>query len=135
MVIGYLRPECLWRSASPRSDQPADFSVFPRIRSPIRAAAERRDTDTLSLPPLITFPVPPPDTPSVSCPAQTMSAATSRLSALLSHFTSTGSKGSAPSTSSSSPEGRYQHNVNFHTLSPTFFLPRAAAIEPEVSLL
>lgn len=55
-----------------------------------------------------------------------MSAAKSRLSSLLGHF--------APSHGgpTASP-AQYEHSVNFHTLSPTTFLPRAAAIEPEVS--
>lgn len=47
-----------------------------------------------------------------------MSDAKSRLSGLLGHFV-----GSQPAP-----------KINFHTLSPTFFLPRAAAIEPEVSI-
>lgn len=46
-----------------------------------------------------------------------MSGAVSRLSGLLGHF--------VPGA---------EQRVNFHTLSPTFFLPRAAAIEPEVCL-
>lgn len=45
-----------------------------------------------------------------------MSVAKSRLSGLLGHF-------SAPA----------EPRVNHHALSPTFFLPRAAAIEPDVS--
>lgn len=47
-----------------------------------------------------------------------MSDAKSRLSGLLGHFV-----GSQPVP-----------KINFHTLSPTFFLPRTAAIEPEVSI-
>lgn len=54
--------------------------------------------------------------------------AKSRLSALLGHFSSAEPQGSSPEA-----PARYEHRVNFHTLSPTFFLPRAAAIEPEVS--
>ncbi|EYE99358.1 putative AMP-binding domain protein [Aspergillus ruber CBS 135680] len=46
-----------------------------------------------------------------------MSDAKSRLSGLLGHFV-----GSQPAP-----------KINFHTLSPTFFLPRAAAIEPEAT--
>jgi hypothetical protein len=46
-----------------------------------------------------------------------MSGAKSRLSGLLGHFVSGGAE---------------NHRLNFHTLSPTYFLPRAAAIEPEV---
>ena len=51
-----------------------------------------------------------------------MSDAKSRLSGLLGHFVG------------AAPPPRFEHQINFHTLSPTFFLPRAAAIEPEVSL-
>ncbi|PLB42035.1 putative AMP-binding domain protein [Aspergillus candidus] len=51
-----------------------------------------------------------------------MSSAKSRLSGLLGHF-------------ASSEPPRYEHNVNFHTLSPTFFLPRAAAVEPEAEAI
>lgn len=50
-----------------------------------------------------------------------MSGSKSRLSGLLGHFT-----GSTPPV---------EHRVNTHTLSPTFFLPRAAAVEPNVSSL
>jgi hypothetical protein len=59
-----------------------------------------------------------------------MSSPKSRLSKLASHF--------APSSSSASvvdlshPYTEYNHHHNSHTLSPTYFLPRAAAIEPEV---
>ncbi|KAK5201632.1 hypothetical protein LTR16_001994 [Cryomyces antarcticus] len=55
-----------------------------------------------------------------------MSGAFSRLSRLAAHLV----------TSSSSPtaadpvKSEYKHRYNFHTLSPTAFLPRAAAIEP-----
>ncbi|OGM43036.1 AMP-binding domain protein [Aspergillus bombycis] len=47
-----------------------------------------------------------------------MSGAVSRLSGLLGHF--------VPGA---------EQRVNFHTLSPTFFLPRAAAIEPEAEAI
>ena len=50
-----------------------------------------------------------------------MSGAQSRLSKLASHF-----------LSSSPPTSDFQHRYNIHSLSPTFFLPRAAAIEPDV---
>ena len=53
-----------------------------------------------------------------------MSGAQSRLSKLASHFL-----GSSPSTSD------FQHRYNIHSLSPTFFLPRAAAIEPDVGTI
>lgn len=53
----------------------------------------------------------------------TASTATSRLSSILSHIIPS-SKPTTSTTASSS------HGLNFHTLSPTAFLPRAAAIEP-----
>ncbi|GLI78057.1 hypothetical protein PoHVEF18_006356 [Penicillium ochrochloron] len=52
-----------------------------------------------------------------------MSGVTSRLSGLLGHFT--GSPAPAP----------FEHRFNHHTLSPTFFLPRAAAIEPNAEAI
>lgn len=55
--------------------------------------------------------------PASSC---TMSGVKSRLSSLLGHI----SPGSA--------QAPFEHRFNNHTLSPTFFLPRAAAIEPDV---
>lgn len=53
------------------------------------------------------------------------SSAKSRLSNLVSHFlpTTTATPDNVPDT--------YTHNHNNHTLSPTSFLPRAAAIEPD----
>jgi acyl-CoA synthetase (AMP-forming)/AMP-acid ligase II len=54
-----------------------------------------------------------------------MSGATSRLAAIASHFIS-GSKGKDSST----PSG-----LNIHQLSPTFFLPRAAEIEPDATAI
>lgn len=53
-----------------------------------------------------------------------MSGATSRLKSLLGHLTS----------STSSPVG-YVHNHHIHQLSPTFFLERAAAIEPDATAI
>ncbi|XHG05436.1 hypothetical protein AWENTII_008659 [Aspergillus wentii] len=53
-----------------------------------------------------------------------MSAAKSRLSGLLGHLSPFGANDAPP-----------QHHINFHTLSPTFFLPRAAAIEPEAEAI
>ena len=49
----------------------------------------------------------------------------SRLQALKAHF--------LPSSSSStvSDNSKYTHTHHIHTLSPTSFLPRAAAIEPD----
>ncbi|KAK4691519.1 hypothetical protein P7C71_g5500, partial [Lecanoromycetidae sp. Uapishka_2] len=52
-----------------------------------------------------------------------MSGAQSRLSKLASHFLS------------SSPSTEFQHRHNIHTLSPTFFLPRAAAVEPNAEAI
>jgi hypothetical protein len=53
-----------------------------------------------------------------------MSSVKTRLSGLLGHLASPEAKDHpAP-----------QHRINYHTLSPTFFLPRAAAIEPDVRL-
>lgn len=51
----------------------------------------------------------------------TMSGVRSRLAGLLGHFTS------------ESGPARFEHRFNHHSLSPTFFLPRAAAVEPSVS--
>lgn len=51
-----------------------------------------------------------------------MSGATSRLRSLLGHL-------SGNSSSSKSPTG-FDHTHHLHQLSPTFFLERAAAIEP-----
>ncbi|KAH6661350.1 AMP-binding enzyme [Truncatella angustata] len=50
-----------------------------------------------------------------------MSVATSRLKGLLGHLTS----------SAKTPPAEYDHNHHVHELSPTFFLERAAAIEPD----
>lgn len=50
-----------------------------------------------------------------------------RLEGLLGHFLPSQTQ-SASGNDSPSPS----RPVNYHTLSPTFFLPRAAAIEPEV---
>ena len=50
-----------------------------------------------------------------------MSGVTARLSGLLGHL------------SGSSTQASFEHHFNHHALSPTFFLPRAAAIEPNVS--
>ena len=53
-----------------------------------------------------------------------MSGPQSRLSRLAAHLL----------PSSTLPQNhQHQHPNNFHTLSPTSFLPRAAAIEPDVS--
>ncbi|KAL9614686.1 MAG: hypothetical protein Q9167_000815 [Letrouitia subvulpina] len=49
----------------------------------------------------------------------------SRLSKFAAHFL----------PSASSPSTEFKHHYNFHTLSPTFFLPRAAAIEPDAEAI
>jgi hypothetical protein len=59
-----------------------------------------------------------------------MSVAKTRLSSLLGHFKQ---PLDANGTAAPAPVNTPDHGVNFHTLSPTFFLPRAAAIEPDVS--
>lgn len=56
----------------------------------------------------------------------TMSGAKNRLSGILGHFLP--SQSGAPDSTAAG----FNHHFNYHTLSPTFFLPRAAAIEPEV---
>ncbi|KAL4771481.1 hypothetical protein BDW60DRAFT_190111 [Aspergillus nidulans var. acristatus] len=61
-----------------------------------------------------------------------MSTAKSRLSSLLGHFQQ---PLDANSTATPAAVNSFQHNVNFHTLSPTFFLPRAAAIEPDAEAI
>jgi len=57
-----------------------------------------------------------------------MSSALKRLSSLAAHFTPSSSSPTTPSAPSE-PEP-YNHRHNIHQLSPTAFLPRAAAIEP-----
>jgi len=56
------------------------------------------------------------------------STARARLSSLLSHFLPASA---SPSTPADAPP-TYEHTHHLHTLSPTTFLPRAAAIEPDV---
>jgi hypothetical protein len=51
-----------------------------------------------------------------------MSSVKARLSGLLGHLASPEAKDASPQVP----------RINYHTLSPTFFLPRAAAIEPDV---
>jgi acyl-CoA synthetase (AMP-forming)/AMP-acid ligase II len=61
-----------------------------------------------------------------------MVGAKDRLKQLASHFTSANPvPGPAPIHPGDSHE--YHHRHNFHTLSPTFFLPRAALIEPDAT--
>ncbi|ERF72061.1 hypothetical protein EPUS_04979 [Endocarpon pusillum Z07020] len=55
-----------------------------------------------------------------------MSAAKSRLAKLASHFL----PASSPQVADA-PDVEFRHCHHIHTLSPTFFLPRAAQIEPE----
>jgi acyl-CoA synthetase (AMP-forming)/AMP-acid ligase II len=55
-----------------------------------------------------------------------MSSALKRLSSLAAHFSPSSSSPTVPSAPPS-----YEHRHNIHQLSPTVFLPRAAAIEPE----
>ncbi|KAL4871738.1 hypothetical protein BDV12DRAFT_163677 [Aspergillus spectabilis] len=57
-----------------------------------------------------------------------MSTPKSRLSSLLGHLSQ---PLDANGTAAPAPVNSYEHNVNSHTLSPTFFLPRAAEIEPK----
>jgi len=59
-----------------------------------------------------------------------MSSPTSRLNKILNHFLPS----SASPTAADLSKTEYAPKLNFHTLSPTYFLPRAAAIEPEVQL-
>ncbi|KAI9773964.1 MAG: Acyl-CoA synthetase member 3, mitochondrial [Geoglossum umbratile] len=55
-----------------------------------------------------------------------MSGPQSRLSKLAAHILPT-----SPTT----PGSEYNHRHNFHSLSPTFFLPRAAVIEPDAEAI
>ncbi|KIW01093.1 uncharacterized protein PV09_07380 [Verruconis gallopava] len=57
--------------------------------------------------------------------------AKSRLQKLASHFVPSTS---SPTVAEATP-APYEHRHNFHTLSPTYFLPRAAAIEPEAEAI
>lgn len=59
------------------------------------------------------------------------STAKSRLANLVAHFVPS----SSSPTVASAPADTYEHRHNFHTLSPTNFLPRAAAIEPEAEAI
>ncbi|KAF2455863.1 hypothetical protein BDY21DRAFT_323682 [Lineolata rhizophorae] len=58
----------------------------------------------------------------------------SRLARLAAHFLAPSSAPEPPSATPTAPEPSppqpQPHGLNFHALSPTFFLPRAAAIEP-----
>ncbi|KAK7737728.1 hypothetical protein SLS53_006347 [Cytospora paraplurivora] len=64
-----------------------------------------------------------------------MSGPPSRLRSILGHILPS----SLPSTPQSPPSVEtgetYTHNHHFHTLSPTFFLPRAASIEPNAEAI
>jgi len=57
------------------------------------------------------------------------SSAQSRLSTLLSHFLPSSA---SPTAADNTTTSAFEHRHNYHTLSPTIFLPRAAEIEPEV---
>lgn len=56
-----------------------------------------------------------------------------RLQKLASHFTTTAPQSEATSKIVPSDSHEYHHRNNYHTLSPTSFLWRAAQIEPHVS--
>lgn len=58
----------------------------------------------------------------------------SRLRSILGHLIGTSST-SSKETSSSSYEVGYDHSHHIHQLSPTFFLERAAAIEPDAEAI
>lgn len=60
-----------------------------------------------------------------------MSTAKNRLSGILGHLLPSSQSGAPDSTAGA----EYNHRFNYHTLSPTFFLPRAAAIEPEAEAI
>jgi len=57
-----------------------------------------------------------------------MATSKSRLNQLVSHFLTSSSTPTPPEAPTGSS---FTHRHNFHTLSPTNFLPRAAAIEPD----
>lgn len=57
-----------------------------------------------------------------------MSIAKSRLAKLAAHFL----PASSPPQAREPPDDEFNHRHHIHTLSPTFFLTRAAQIEPEV---
>ena len=60
-----------------------------------------------------------------------MSGAKSRLAKLVAHLLPTTS--SPPAADAT--DVPFNHNYNVHTLSPTFFLPRAATIEPDAGCI
>lgn len=61
---------------------------------------------------------------------QIMSSAFKRLSSLAAHFTPASS---SPTVADNSvTQDVFKHTFHTHQLSPTFFLPRAASIEPDV---
>jgi acyl-CoA synthetase (AMP-forming)/AMP-acid ligase II len=66
-----------------------------------------------------------------------MSSAFKRLSSLAAHFSPSSSSPTVPSAPDSSASGTdsFNHRHHIHQLSPTVFLPRAAAIEPEACFL
>lgn len=60
-----------------------------------------------------------------------MTTAQSRLSNLLSHFLPSSA---SPAAADATPAPDKNHRYNHHTLCSTAFLPRAAEIEPDVSV-
>jgi acyl-CoA synthetase (AMP-forming)/AMP-acid ligase II len=63
-----------------------------------------------------------------------MSSAFKRLSSLAAHFSPSSSSPTVPSAPAPAPEDSYNRH-NIHQLSPTVFLPRAAAIEPDATAI
>jgi acyl-CoA synthetase (AMP-forming)/AMP-acid ligase II len=63
-----------------------------------------------------------------------MVGARDRLKQLASHFTSANPV-PGPLATQPGDSHEYHHRHNFHTLSPTFFLPRAAQIEPDATAI
>ena len=109
----------------------------PRILRPLGRSAIT--THNAPSPPPFSFSLPRPSpwfsethiSPShwlVVCNPNLMSSAKNRLSGLLGHLLP-GQGGVAAVAPQS------QSQVNFHTLSPAYFLQRAAAIEPDVSFM
>lgn len=65
-----------------------------------------------------------------------MSGPISRLKGILGHIWTSPDLPPSPSSSSvDKGEGTYEHTHHLHTLSPTSFLPRAAAIEPQAEAI
>ncbi|KAL1965353.1 hypothetical protein VTN77DRAFT_5790 [Rasamsonia byssochlamydoides] len=64
-----------------------------------------------------------------------MSAPKTRLAGLLGHFLPSSQSQQPTTTTAAASSDSPTQPVNRHTLSPTFFLPRAAAIEPEAEAI